>query len=56
VHDPTPVHPWDAIWLFFILSSLQPFVQQQLMAATRRRLLGTIASKRSATVITLIHR
>ena len=56
MHDPTPVHPWDAIWLFFILSSLQPFVQQRLMAATRRRLLGTIASKRSATVITLIHR
>jgi ClpP class serine protease len=50
------VHPWDAIWLFFILSSLSPVVQRQLLAMTRRRMLGRIASKRDATVITLIHR
>src|SRR5438105_7499449 len=50
------MHPWDAIWIFFILSSLQPVVQRQLLAATRRRALASIASKRGATVITLIHR
>jgi ClpP class serine protease len=50
------MHPWDAIWLFFILSSLQPLVQRQLLAGTRRRMLRVIARKRNATVITLIHR
>jgi ClpP class serine protease len=50
------VHPWDAIWLFFILSSLQPVVQRQLLAASRRRMLTAMARKREATVITLIHR
>jgi ClpP class serine protease len=50
------VHPWDAIWIFFILSSLQPLVQKQLLAASRRRMLAMIAAKREATVITLIHR
>jgi ClpP class serine protease len=49
-------HPWDAIWIFFILSSLQPVVQKQMLALSRRRLLAMIAAKRDATVITLIHR
>jgi ClpP class serine protease len=50
------MHPWDAIWIFFILSSLQPVVQRQLLALNRRRMLATIAARRNATVITLIHR
>jgi ClpP class serine protease len=50
------IHPWDAIWIFFILSSLQPLVQKQLLALSRRRMLGQIAARRDATVITLIHR
>jgi ClpP class serine protease len=50
------MHPWDAIWLFFILSSFQPLVQKQLLALNRRRILATIAARRDATVITLIHR
>jgi ClpP class serine protease len=50
------VHFWDAIWIFFILSSLQPLVQKQLLAVSRRRMLSAIASRRDATVITLIHR
>jgi ClpP class serine protease len=48
--------PLDLLWLFLIFSSLQPLVQKQLLAATRRRMLGQIASRRDATVITLIHR
>src|SRR5439155_24458223 len=39
-----------------ILSSLQPVVQKQLLAASRRRMLALIAKRRDATVITLIHR
>jgi ClpP class serine protease len=50
------LHPWDAIWLFFILSSLQPLLQQQWLAAQRRAMLAKISLRRSATVITLIHR
>ena len=50
------IHPWDAIWIFLILSSLQPLVQKQLLAFARRRTLGRIAARRDATVITLIHR
>src|SRR5256885_3136211 len=48
--------PWDLLWLFFIFSSLQPVVQKYLLAQARRRTLTTIARKRDATVITLIHR
>lgn len=48
--------PFDWLWLFFILSSLQPVVQRALLAMSRRRALALIASKRGATVITLIHR
>ena len=44
------------LWIFFILASLQPAVQRQLLAAERRRSLAKISSARSATVITLIHR
>jgi ClpP class serine protease len=47
---------WNLIWIFFILSSLQPLVQKQLLAQARRRMLARIASRREATVITLIHR
>src|SRR6195256_4620653 len=47
---------WNLIWIFFILSSLQPVVQRQFLAAARRRMLASISSKRNATVITLIHR
>jgi ClpP class serine protease len=50
------IHSWDAIWIFFILSSLQPLVQKQLLALSRRRMLRLIAARRDATVITLIHR
>ena len=48
--------PLDLLWLFLIFSSLQPVVQRQLLAASRRRTLGQIARRRDATVITLIHR
>src|SRR4051794_34389175 len=47
---------WNLIWIFFILSSLQPVVQRQVLAMTRRRMLASISHKRDATVITVIHR
>jgi ClpP class serine protease len=48
--------PLDLVWIFLILSSLQPLIQKQFLAMSRRRVLMRIASKRDATVITLIHR
>ena len=48
--------PLSLLWLFFILASLQPTVQRQLLVAARRRRLNALSSERGATVITLIHR
>jgi ClpP class serine protease len=50
------MHPLDVIWIFFLLSSLQPLVQKQMLVVSRRRALALIAKRRDATVITLIHR
>jgi ClpP class serine protease len=47
---------WNLIWIFFILSSLQPVFQRQMLARARRQMLARISDKREATVITLIHR
>jgi ClpP class serine protease len=48
--------PLSLLWLFFILSSLQPAFQRQWLIMHRRTALATISRKRRATVITLIHR
>ena len=48
--------PWDLLWIFLILLSLQPALQQRLVAAARRRTLERLSRERDATVITLIHR
>jgi ClpP class serine protease len=50
------VNPLDLLWLFFILSSLQPLLEKYQLALARRRALARIASQRDATVITMIHR
>ncbi|MEA2247005.1 MAG: hypothetical protein QOH46_1534, partial [Solirubrobacteraceae bacterium] len=48
--------PLSLLWLFFILASLQPNVQRQMLMLARRRALASISKQRNATVITLIHR
>jgi ClpP class serine protease len=48
--------PLSLLWLFFILASLQPAVQRQMMLLQRRRALAVLSHEREATVITLIHR
>ena len=48
--------PLSFVWLFFILASLQPGVQRQVLLAQRRRALAAISRERGATVMTLIHR
>jgi ClpP class serine protease len=48
--------PLSFLWLYFILTSLQPVLQRQWLASQRRWQLNQLSRKRSATVITLIHR
>jgi ClpP class serine protease len=48
--------PLSLLWLFFILASLQPGVQRQMLLLQRRRALGEISRRRGVSVITLIHR
>jgi ClpP class serine protease len=46
----------NLLWLFLILSSLQPLVQREFLAARRRQALASLSRRRGATVITLVHR
>src|SRR3954469_1963009 len=48
--------PLSLLWLFFVLASLQPAVQRQVMLLQRRRALAILSRERQGTVITLIHR
>jgi ClpP class serine protease len=50
------VDPLSLLWLFFILSSLQPVLQRAYLEQRRRVGLVQLSKKRGATVITLIHR
>jgi ClpP class serine protease len=44
------------LWLFFILSSLQPVIRQKMLEAERLRTLDRLERERGSRVITLIHR
>ncbi|MEP0806886.1 MAG: ATP-dependent Clp protease proteolytic subunit [Chloroflexota bacterium] len=44
------------IWLFFLISSLQPVVRQRMLDMARQRLLQQLEQKRKSRVIVLIHR
>ncbi|WP_028459999.1 ATP-dependent Clp protease proteolytic subunit [Chloroflexus sp. Y-396-1] len=44
------------LWLFFIISSLQPVLRQRMLDAARQRLLEQLERKRKSRVIALIHR
>ena len=48
--------PLDLLWLFLILSSLQPLMQQRVLAARRTHAMHTLEKRRGSRVITLIHR
>jgi ClpP class serine protease len=50
------VDPLSLLWFYFIIASLQPVIQRQVLIVQRRRRLAQIASARTATVITMIHR
>src|SRR5919112_5199506 len=44
------------LWLFIILASLRPAIQRRFLDVSRQGAFSRLASERSSTVITLIHR
>src|SRR5881275_1993374 len=46
----------DIIWLFFMLSALQPIIKQKLLEASRKRMIGVIEKQRKSRVVLLVHR
>lgn len=47
--------PLDVLWLFFILSSLQPLLQQKLLTLQRAQAIRALERRNGSRVITLIH-
>lgn len=47
---------WYIIFIFFIISAIQPAVKQAALKASRQRLISNIEKKNNSRVITLIHR
>lgn len=48
--------PLDLVWLFFILSSLQPMLQQRMLAYRRAQALRQLEQRNGSRAITMIHR
>src|SRR5438093_3528051 len=48
--------PTDLLWLFFMLSALQPLLRQRWLEAARQRLIARIERQRDSRVILLVHR
>src|SRR5882762_3755192 len=44
------------IWLFFMLSALQPIIKQKLLEASRKRMIALIERERKSRVVLLVHR
>ena len=47
---------FDIVWIFFVLSALQPMLRQRWLEASRTRLIRELERKRKSRVIALIHR
>ena len=48
--------PADILWLFFVVSAVQPWLKQQYIEASRQRLIAKIERQRKSRVILLVHR
>src|SRR5437764_449622 len=46
----------DILWIFFLVSTLQPIIKQRFLEASRQRLIAKIERKRGSRVILLVHR
>lgn len=47
---------FDLLWIFFIISALQPVLQQKLLEMQRLRLLARLERQRRSRAIALVHR
>src|SRR5258708_37108070 len=47
---------WQLLWIFFMVSALQPVIQQRVLEASRRRRIAGFERKRNSRVITMVHR
>ena len=50
------MNPLDLIWIFFIFSSLQPAMQQRLLAYQRAQALQALQKRNGSRALTLLHR
>ena len=46
----------DVLWIFFMISALQPVIRQKMLEATRMRVLHRLENSRNSRVIALVHR
>jgi ClpP class serine protease len=46
----------DILWIYFIISTLQPVIKQRFLEASRQRLIAKIERQRGSRVILLVHR
>jgi ClpP class serine protease len=46
----------DILWIFFIISMLQPVIKQRFLEAARQRMIARIERERGSRVILLVHR
>ncbi len=46
----------DILWIFFMVSALQPIIRQRYLEAARQRLIAKIEKRRGSRVILLVHR
>jgi len=46
----------DILWLFFMLSALQPIIRQKLLEASRKRMIALIERERKSRIVLLVHR
>jgi len=46
----------DLLWLFLMISAVQPIIRQKMLEASRLRLLNRFQNKRKSRVIALVHR
>jgi ClpP class serine protease len=46
----------QVVWLFFVLTAVQPVLKQRLLESSRQRLLARIERRRGSRVILLVHR
>jgi ClpP class serine protease len=48
--------PGDVLWMFFVLTALQPVLKQRFLEASRQRLIARLEEQRGSRVILLVHR